>query len=258
RNKSAHGVAAARNQGLDAATGRYITFLDPDDWYVPGHLEVLAREIQRLGVDFLRVDHIRHTRGVRTMHRAPQGRRDVALDPREGIMPIAAATMVDYPFVWAGIFDRNLLDSGLLKFMDGARTAEDRLWTWNLHLNADSYAVVDAPGIIYRRGVSTSLTQVFDERQLDFLLCYLEIFSLVNADTEAERFWHKAARQFYAMACHHLKRANGMTADVRSELQTGIAMTMSRIPANVNQQGLRSLDPARRRMLMTLPEGVLQ
>lgn len=34
------GVAAARNQALDAATGRYIAFLDSDDWWHPDKLAI--------------------------------------------------------------------------------------------------------------------------------------------------------------------------------------------------------------------------
>ena len=37
----AGGLADARNAGLAAAQGRYVTFLDGDDWLAPGYYEQL-------------------------------------------------------------------------------------------------------------------------------------------------------------------------------------------------------------------------
>jgi glycosyltransferase involved in cell wall biosynthesis len=33
-------VAAARNTGISASRGRYLTFIDDDDWYSPDRLEI--------------------------------------------------------------------------------------------------------------------------------------------------------------------------------------------------------------------------
>lgn len=41
------GTSAARNAGLDAATGRYVLLLDADDWLLPGALEALVRTAQK-------------------------------------------------------------------------------------------------------------------------------------------------------------------------------------------------------------------
>lgn len=44
---------AALNYGLDTATGDWISVLADDDWYTPDHNEVLVREAEARGVDFM-------------------------------------------------------------------------------------------------------------------------------------------------------------------------------------------------------------
>lgn len=41
------GAAAARNAGIDAASGNYVAFLDSDDFFLPGHLERAAAVLSR-------------------------------------------------------------------------------------------------------------------------------------------------------------------------------------------------------------------
>lgn len=45
-------VAQARNLGIAEARGRYISYLDDDDYYLPNHLELLAKELIDSGQKF--------------------------------------------------------------------------------------------------------------------------------------------------------------------------------------------------------------
>jgi hypothetical protein len=211
------GLATARNSGLAVARGTYLTFLDGDDWLAPGHLDRLTAVIERLGCAMVRTDHVQVEGRLRSVHRIAHPRAGVG-SPRSGILPISRATSVDAPWAWAGIYHRSLLDEGLLQFPDGLHSCEDRPWIWRLHLQAHSFAVVGLTGVFYRRAVTTSLTQAADERQLDFVPAFEQVFALVHADPEADRFLPKAIRSYCAIVAHHLNRRNLYPPAVRARL----------------------------------------
>lgn len=244
-NPQATGLANARNQGLDIVNGDLIGFLDGDDWLRPGHLHSLISAIEQLDVDFVRCDHIRVTGHRRSLVRAPMALRNTVLPPRTGILPVDDSTMVDYPYAWAGIFNRRVHDNGLLRFPADLMTAEDRSWIWRLHLECDSFAVVDAPGVCYRRGVSTSLTQIFDARRLDFLPAFEGVFDIVENDRDADLFWPKVARNWLAICAHHISSGASMTNDVRKQLKSGIRRVTRRIPPAVLAEVMRDFDARR-------------
>ncbi|MFC5805495.1 glycosyltransferase family 2 protein [Streptomyces formicae] len=249
RHEQNKGLASARNTGLDRATGRFITFLDGDDWLGPGHLAGLVDAIERLGVDFVRTDHVQVTGVERMLERAPEGRRNEVLDPRSSILPIGETSMVDYPYAWAGIYDARLLERGMLRFTDGLRTAEDRPWIWQLHRLAESYAVVSLHGVFYRRGVSTSLTQIGDVRQLDFIRAFEQVLSEVREDPEAARLLPKAIRSYSVVIAHQLMERGRFERPIARKLDDMTRNALRRISADELDKALVGLDDERRSIL---------
>ena len=251
RNDAPVGLADARNLGLSLASGRYVTFLDGDDWLAPGYLAELVAAIDGLGCDFVRVDHVQVEGRRRTVHRAPQPRRGAVHDPRDGILPAGARTMVDYPYAWAGIYRRELGD--LLRFPGHLHTAEDRPWIWRLHLRAASYAVVSLAGVFYRRQVPGSLTAIGDERQLHFF----DAFHIVLDDLADEpRFLPKAARSLCALLAHHLELAGRFPPELRARFAAEAARVLGRLPEDLLARTLGELEPERERALREAAPGL--
>lgn len=246
------GIAAARNSGIDAARGDFVTFLDGDDWYAPGHLARLLHAAQELDCDFARTDHVQSTGTSRVVRRAPARLRDTVLDPREGIAAPERETMVDYPFVWAGIYHRRLFEDGALRFATELRTAEDRLFIWRLHLHARTYAALNLYGVFYRRGVTTSLTQIKDSRQLDFFPAYDTLVEEIRQDRDAELLLPKAVRTYCAMIAFHNEKADVYDPATARRLRHESTAALHRLPQPVLENTLTMMDNKRSSLLNRL------
>lgn len=73
RHEANGGVAAARNTGISAATGRHVAFLDSDDWWHPHKLELqLAHMVQtKAQVSYTAYDRVSAEGGLLSKVRPP-------------------------------------------------------------------------------------------------------------------------------------------------------------------------------------------
>lgn len=230
RNEQNQGVARSRNIVLDQVDSRYVTYLDVDDWYRPGHLGRLLGAIKELGTDMVRTDYVR-SRGTSRQHvDAPETRRNVPLPAAEGIGRAGETTMVNYPFLWAGIYDLQRIDRSLFAFDEHLRTAADRPWFWRMHLHTTDYAVVDLDGYLYRKDTNaTALTQTGSVTALHFTDAYHRVLDAVHAvGTPEQRV--KAAYDAARISLWHIQTRQRYSPELQQQLLARAAGLLGRVP----------------------------
>jgi glycosyltransferase involved in cell wall biosynthesis len=146
------GPALARNTGLQAARGQWVTFVDADDWVVPGTYGAWHRHACANDLDVLIGNGYRFTDDPRPETSSPLCHRQ----PWNQVMPgsdwiVRCAKHGEWPhYVWLQLIRRALIEQHGLRFVPGLMH-EDILWTLQLALAAGRMGFAGQPAYGYRR-----------------------------------------------------------------------------------------------------------
>lgn len=159
------GVCRARNIGLDAARGEYITFLDADDALTENALELLYRELTANNADIA----IGWKRNM-----SPDG-RDLgnAYQPMSGLYTATQGlrlSLEDHPAVhsvWGKLYKRTAI--GDIRFVEGKKVHEDSFFVFECLAMQPRVVICDEIVIRYRLSENSASRSGFSDKFLDII-----------------------------------------------------------------------------------------
>lgn len=170
------GVATARNSGLDAATGKYIYYLDADDWIESDTFERLVREAESGEVDI-----VGHSWFLSFAENERRMRQPAFSHPLEALKLMMAGTMRWN--LWLFLVRRSLYEENELRFLDGMNMGEDMMVMMKLFANARKVSHIDLPLYHYLQTNSSSLTKTYSDEH---------IRQVTENVTEIENYLHES------------------------------------------------------------------
>ncbi len=168
------GISAARNTGIDAATGEYIAFIDNDDKYCPDLLEAAVGAAREEGADVVKFGyHVEETfpDGSVSVRDIVSPKRFIVSDRNRAECYSDANESGFLNTVWNGIYSRNLLVGQGLKFDAAVKYGlEDRIMDIGIYGCMRRAAVLNKIYYLHEQRERHSTSKLFRlERVYDYV-----------------------------------------------------------------------------------------
>ena len=148
------GAAAARNTGLELASGNYIGFLDADDWVESSMFSSLLELAERTSADLVQC-------GYYYFYEA----ENILIPRCSEWAKTDHATLQAFPellfldnAIWNKIYRRSMLERYDIRFDSSMKMAEDLPFFFTTLMAAETIAITDRPLYYYRQGRTGQLT----------------------------------------------------------------------------------------------------
>ena len=191
-HKENQGISCARNDGMDIATGKYIMFIDSDDFYEENSCEVLYNEIEKYDADYVVGNYIHTTHdGVKWDN--PVFNTSLYDNFKLSITDYQKSFFVMNSVVWNKIFKREFIEKHHLRFVPKA-IAEDAIFSIYCYTHTDNGYFINDVVYNYRQNeanvsVSTNCTKKYFENLNKSYKLIFESFYKTN-NTGFYRFFY--------------------------------------------------------------------
>lgn len=154
------GVAAARNTGLENATGEYIYYIDSDDTITSDALEKMAAIAKNKNCDIVGCEWL-----LTFKDNARQMKQPCASTGEDAFLKMTGGILRWN--LWLFLVKRSLYEENNIRFIEGMNMGEDMMVMGKLFLNAKTIHIIHEPLYQYFQTNQNSLTKDFSKKHIE-------------------------------------------------------------------------------------------
>ena len=178
------GVACARNNALEKATGDYVTFVDADDMLVFGSLSTLIKIAVENKADIVKAAH-KEVPEDAVCEDFSSSHDNSSIQIMTGEEAIVNVTRMKEGYCWGYLISRKLITDNRLSFPPKVAFMEDWAFITQAILKSRTFVNADVLLYLYRRNSSSCMANVTTEKML--LGCQaIDIVANLTKDTSGD------------------------------------------------------------------------
>lgn len=208
-HKENEGVSIARNLGLDSAEGKFVTFIDSDDWVDIKYLEHL---VSHMNGDIDLVISYAQFYNEHGCRKKVYPEKIVADDNFESIF--IDNDMHWHTSPWSKLYRMDIIRKNNLRFCEGMHIGEDALFLYSYILLSKKLYISSDTDYCYYETSQNSLTKRINNLSSE-LLSYRNIDEIINRIIELKKIKSKYAldRLGWLIACYQRRVLNSLYHD---------------------------------------------
>lgn len=187
------GLSAARNAGIEAARGAWLSFVDSDDYIAPQFYEKLYQTAQRTDADCVMCSVQNVDESGKSIDSALMRVADEVKTGQEVLQKIGRDDVTPYLTAWNKLYRRKLFNT--LRYPAG-RQNEDVFVFAELFCQVQRAACVAEPLYFYRKRIGSIMNSVVTLRNLDEMWAYVNCFEHLQQDDEESTLKETEKRVF--------------------------------------------------------------
>ncbi len=182
-----HGAPYVRNLAIDAAVGKYLYYIDSDDWIDPDYLEAMVSRAEQTGQDVVINANwfFEYDDPARRKHCGRFG----FIREQAGYYPTALVQSSYYPTLWSRLYRLQYIRENDIRFPDSA--AEDNYFTSLAEILQERSYIFNGPCYHYYQREGSLV------RQPDAVFLHFENFRIFLEALRARNIPPQAARRFH-------------------------------------------------------------
>lgn len=191
-HKKNGGLSSARNAGINASKGKYIAFVDSDDYTENTMYEKLYKLIEKYQADIVQCKYSEVSEEGKLINSSINTKDIKVIDKNEALNNIYSVRYIETVVAWNKLYKRSLFSD--IKYPEG-KIHEDEFIIHKLLYKCNKVVLYDEHMYYYRKIGTSIMNRRFNEKRLDKLLAVRERLDFFETNNEMELY--KKTLNFY-------------------------------------------------------------